>query len=450
MKGIVGFLSFLITSSVFGTHLRAGYISATPLSCTEYKITIRVYTDTGSPLRFGDGLLNFGDGSSHTTLTTENQPTSSREIGLVEYSINHTYPATGTYVISYSEPNRNQGIINISNSVDTRFFIETKLIIDPLMGCFQTPIPITPASFVAPIGDTLHLSFAASSSENLYYQYELINPLTVPLNETQPQLAPYTFPENVSINTFNGLLTWDTRYKGMFQPGEYVFTIRINYWKITNDGTYKYAGYTLVDTQIILVDFPKSSGSIISENFGDNGRVYIPNGGSKTIKVVYKNTDINNIELKAYSELTNLPEVLSFNTYDSAANIKVGILTLNSLPIIDREEPYLITIRGAEKPEYFPNDINFMLFTRDVFQNVITNVKEELVWSVYPNPVRDKLTLNVPTDTPISVSLLDAQGKKIGNWSNPQTIDLSNMPAGFYFVEIVQSAGKKIIKIIKQ
>ncbi|MBK7650935.1 MAG: hypothetical protein IPJ20_09570 [Flammeovirgaceae bacterium] len=42
------------------THLRAGEITLQRVSCTSltFRITITVYTDTGSPIKFGDGELN--------------------------------------------------------------------------------------------------------------------------------------------------------------------------------------------------------------------------------------------------------------------------------------------------------------------------------------------------------------------------------------------------------
>jgi hypothetical protein len=51
--------------NVNATHLRAGEITMQRVSCTSltFRITITVYTDTGSPIKFGDGELNFGDGS---------------------------------------------------------------------------------------------------------------------------------------------------------------------------------------------------------------------------------------------------------------------------------------------------------------------------------------------------------------------------------------------------
>ncbi|MEQ8424924.1 MAG: gliding motility-associated C-terminal domain-containing protein, partial [Cyclobacteriaceae bacterium] len=122
------------------THLRAGEITIQRLSCTSltFRICITVYTNTGSDIKFGEGLLDFGDGSKpHQTPIVENtlRPDLGPEVATVTYCINHTFGGPGKYTISYLEPNRNAGILNMINSVDTRFYLETVINIDPFLGC---------------------------------------------------------------------------------------------------------------------------------------------------------------------------------------------------------------------------------------------------------------------------------------------------------------------------
>src|SRR5882762_4263950 len=133
------------------THLRAGDITLTRLSCSSYQytITLHVYTKWGTPVKFGGGTLNFGDGSK--PLITDSRPnppkiadTDDGGIGEVIYSVNHTYSGGGSYLITYYEQNRNSGILNIDNSVETPFFIQTLIVIDPLLGCDNTPELLVP------------------------------------------------------------------------------------------------------------------------------------------------------------------------------------------------------------------------------------------------------------------------------------------------------------------
>ncbi|HEX8061171.1 MAG TPA: gliding motility-associated C-terminal domain-containing protein, partial [Cyclobacteriaceae bacterium] len=142
------FVFILLPLFVQATHLRAGEITVERTSCTSliFKITITVYTNTGSDIKFGEGILDFGDSSTMTTPTIDNtkRPDLGENIGTVSYSVFHTYAGNGRYVISYLEPNRNAGILNIFNSVETRFYIETVINIDPFMGCNNSPKLLVP------------------------------------------------------------------------------------------------------------------------------------------------------------------------------------------------------------------------------------------------------------------------------------------------------------------
>jgi len=141
-------LTLVAHTHVKATHLRAGEITLERVSCTglTFKITINIYTDTGSPIKFGDGILDFGDGSKITTPSIDNtlRPDLGPEVGFVRFTIEHTFGGPGRYVISYLEANRNAGVLNMTNSVDTRFFIETSITIDPFLGCSNTPVLLVP------------------------------------------------------------------------------------------------------------------------------------------------------------------------------------------------------------------------------------------------------------------------------------------------------------------
>ena len=146
LAGVLLLTTFL---SVNATHLRAGEITVTRESCTSltFIITITVYTNTGSEIKFGDGILDWGDGSKpFITPTIDNtlRPDLGPKIGKVSYSTTHTYSGPGRYVISYFEHNRNAGILNMFNSVETPFYLESTVNIDPFLGCDNSPRLLVP------------------------------------------------------------------------------------------------------------------------------------------------------------------------------------------------------------------------------------------------------------------------------------------------------------------
>lgn len=93
--------------------------------------------DRGSVIEPGHGILDFGDGTvvgdgeePNDFLVFERRIPLSLDFELVQFSITHTYPASGYYTISLKEDFRSN-CMNIPNSVDTPFFVELSFAIDP-------------------------------------------------------------------------------------------------------------------------------------------------------------------------------------------------------------------------------------------------------------------------------------------------------------------------------
>lgn len=78
----------------------------------------------------------------------------------------------------------------------------------------------------------------------------------------------------------------------------------------------------------------------------------------------------------------------------------------------------------------------------------ISNVDLQL----YPNPVKDRLNLNLDNDIDSSsISILDINGRQISNFeTNQNAIDVSRLKSGIYFISILTTKGfvtKKFIKL---
>ena len=67
-----------------------------------------------------------------------------KQIAFNVFDIEHTFQAPGTYIVRFNEKNRNAGVLNMDNSVDTPFYIETRLLIDPFLGSNNTPVFLVP------------------------------------------------------------------------------------------------------------------------------------------------------------------------------------------------------------------------------------------------------------------------------------------------------------------
>jgi len=265
----------LSSTGANATHLRAGEITVQRLSCTSlsFRITITVYTNTGSAIKFGSGDLYFGDGSPvHHTPTRDNvlRPDLGPDVGTVSYSIDHTYSGPGKYVISYLEPNRNAGILNMFNSVETKFYIETVIIIDPIFGCNNSPRLLVPPIDKACTGAAWFHNPGAYDPDGDSLSFEM----TIPKKEKDVVVDNYRDPHvkefydvaglsygeanedgdgppTFAIDSRTGTITWDAPGAA----GEYNISFLIKEWrKIPQSGDWVQLGYVTRDMQIIVVD----------------------------------------------------------------------------------------------------------------------------------------------------------------------------------------------------
>ncbi len=271
------FFAWFSFSEVNATHLRAGDITLTRLSCSsyQYRITLHIYTNVSSPVKFsqaGAGNLDFGDGSNifHPP-EVDNPPVIKSEdggVGEVIVFVDHTYPGPGAYTIQYYEQNRNAGILNINGSVNVPFFIQTQIIIDPFLGCDNTPQLLVPpidegCTGVAwfhnpgaydPDGDSLSYAlFIPKQAENVD-----VPGYVAPNSKKFYDAAGLQFsqaneagngPPTFSINSVTGTITWDAPG----EAGEYNIAFLIIEWRKVA-GTWVQLGYVERDMQIIIND----------------------------------------------------------------------------------------------------------------------------------------------------------------------------------------------------
>ena len=249
-------------NALFASHLRAGEITARRINCSlEYEICITVFTNTETTIRFGDGILDFGDGTFFSPPQVENtvRPDLGPNIATVQYCKRHTFPGLGQYKISYLEQNRNGGILNMFDSFNTTFFIESVINIDPFLGCDNTPFLLVPPVDKACTGSAWFHNPGAYDIDGDSLSYEL----TVPKKAKDVPVVAYASPidqkfygpvginfnkanetgngpPSFKIDPVTGTLEWDAPGA----PGEYNIAFLIKQWRKVND-TWVELGYVL-------------------------------------------------------------------------------------------------------------------------------------------------------------------------------------------------------------
>lgn len=256
---------------VKATHIRAGEIIAELVSCQglTYRFTIIGYEDTGSEVVFGNGIIDFGDGES-VNLDTENDffdrvvVDPQKLIRKSRFVITHTFPGPGTYTITFREFNRNADIRNMTNSVNTPFYIETQIVIDPFLACNNSPVLLNPPvdgavldkAFIHnpgaydPDGDSLAYKFVIPKQDRDLEVDGYNYPDTFDIrfgDDPNPSNQAGTGPPIITLDSVTGELIWDAPNS----PGEFNIAFIVEEWRKVN-GEWVKLGYVTRDMQIIV------------------------------------------------------------------------------------------------------------------------------------------------------------------------------------------------------
>lgn len=258
---LIGFLATL--HQALATHIRAGEIIAERISVQTltYRITVVGYTDTGSSVVFGPGEINFGDGRKEV-LNTESEVSTVESLGnQIEkhtFIIIHTYQGPGNYTIRFQEFNRNDNTLNMDQSVNTPFYIETSITIDPFLGINNSPVlTIPPVDNGAvnqtyihnpgaydPDGDSLVYVMDIPKQD---YQREVNNYRSPASSEFSSSTQDGSGPAFLELDPLTGDLIWDAPGTA----GQFNVAFRIEEWRKVN-GVYQRIGYVVRDMQIII------------------------------------------------------------------------------------------------------------------------------------------------------------------------------------------------------
>ena len=227
-------ITLLICNSSFATHNRSGSITYEHVTGYTYRFTVTTCTKSSSEADRPQLEVMWGDGTSDTVdRILPWQAISGYDVQKNTYIAEHTFTGPATYIISVEDPNRNAGVINITNSVDKVFCIQTELVISPFVGSPNNSIVIEDCpcpefacqnklycynlSAYDPDGDSLSYSLVPCRGEDC-------------LEMSIPEI--YKYPDDIgggtmTIDPVTGTLCWDVP---VFS-GEYNLAIKISEWR---------------------------------------------------------------------------------------------------------------------------------------------------------------------------------------------------------------------------
>ena len=223
----------MASSTAWATHNRAGEITYTHVQGLTYEVVITTYTKASALADRPWLYLTWGDESTNVLDSLEREQPIVNLPGDIQrntYRGTHTYGGPGIYPITVEDPNRNEGVLNMTGSVDTPFAIQSLLIIDPQAGHNNSVQLLNPATENACLNQLWIHNPAAYDPDGDVLTYSL-----VPSRGFGGEFIPtYVYPDELSpeddvfaIDAVTGDLTWDTPQIA----GEYNVAIRIEEWR---------------------------------------------------------------------------------------------------------------------------------------------------------------------------------------------------------------------------
>jgi gliding motility-associated-like protein len=361
----------LVPAAAWATHLRGGEITIRKLNCgtAEYEVTLTLYTNTGSALRAGGGILSFGDGSNIALPELESIVIDAQyRIGKAVFITIHTFDKPGDYIISYTEENRNAGIVNMKASVDTKFYIQTELIVNPLVACNHPPVFNIPPIDKACSGKAFFHNPDASDPDGDSLTYEISIPQQSATADVNGFLLPNdrsfysgfdfnhaneskTGPPLFQLNAITGDLIWDAPGK----VGEYEVAIKVTEWRKVSD-EWIIAGYAIRDMQIIVEDCSNSRPLlVIPEN-----KCVAP-GDNLSYAITGSDPDGDPVKIEVFTADnygSSPPIITGSGTVQPAATSSVGFGWTIACDQV-RDEPYKIVFKITDQP---PSGVRLVTF----------------------------------------------------------------------------------------
>ena len=371
------------------THNRAGEITYTHVQGLTYEVVITTYTKASALADRPWLFLTWGDevGDQLDSL--------SRELPIVMmpgdiqknvYRGTHTYGGPGIYPLTVEDPNRNEGVLNMTGSVDTPFAIQSLLIIDPQAGNNNSVQLLNPATENACLNQTWIHNPAAYDPDGDVLTYSL-----VPSRGFGGEFIPtYIYPDEVSaapdvfsIDEATGDVTWNTPQIA----GEYNVAIRIEEWREVG-GTLRKVGEVTRDLQVDVQLCANQPPEIAAM-----GDTCVLAGESITFNVFASDPDGDGVTLSAVGgALSEVAHPASFASV-GAGN---GVFSWSPECAEVRAQPYQVVFKAQDVGNAIPlvdlETRQITVISPPVTQLVVDPVGYDMSVTWQPNECVDALT----------------------------------------------------------
>lgn len=456
MKRAFIILFMLISTFTFATHNIGGYIAMKHVTGFTYKIKFVSITNVGPQIQADRCTItvNFSDGDS-VILNRVNGAAGAcpapATMGLVvangiKYNVYEgikTFATQGTFKAWAIDPNRNDGIINIPNSVNVPFYCETFLtVLDPLIYCPVSTVDFGNFPlFKAVVNNSFKtdLPLADTQGDSISYRMDTCK------TSFGNNILGYSMPQGVAVNPTNGKFTISAQQV----QGQLGFALRINKWR--NGVLVSYSildfGMNIISTPINNVQLPINSNLTLNSD-----SIYIANFAiTDTVKIDY--TTSASYQINLYSEIDN--NLISQTNVGNNTSLRIA-----NLALLERKQPYKLTIRAIDSP-MTTNAAKDYIFYFTIGNNNATQCtlpqdlggaeNSKVAIEIYPNPSQNELFINhVPYNS--YIQFYNLQGQLVLNERlQKKSVNIDELQNGVYLYRIYNAYNAVIFngKMIK-
>ena len=343
---------FINIDTAFATHIKAADIKVVrdTKDAKKYTFTLFVYYDAGRvgpsgvPVDFA--TLDFGDKTNQTVALAK--PLEIVEPGVAKgtYIFEHQYKLIGNYNIGYTEYNRVDGVLNMSNSVNTPLFIETMISIQPFLGINDSPILTIPPIDNANSGELYTYNTGAYDPNGDSLSFEIIptkqgvgkevDLYTSPDDPKFKGTAIAGGPSTFKIDSKTGDITWDTPG----QIGIYNIAIRVTEYRAGIK-----IGFVIRDMQIVVKDGNNKPPVIILPN----DTCLVGNGTLQLFNILTTDLDGNLVATNAFGSLISNNKAI-FATNSTKPSPAFTQLQWSPTCGDAQDQPYVFNFKAEDFP----------------------------------------------------------------------------------------------------
>ena len=369
----------------------------------------------------------------------------------------HTYPGPGVYRIFFIDPNRNEGIINIPNSVSLPLCMEAYLtVFNPDSYCVNNSVVFDSIPFFyAQTGKPFNYNLTVTDPDHDSLSYELIVPVTYPGVPVPEYWLPAS-SNNFLLSSLSGQITWDSPVA----PGEYNIAIKVSEWR-----HHTIIGYVMREFQVSVQNglTPDTLNTFnpltLSTDASGNYFVAVNPGDTVQLQAIYNRSAVYSPPVIIYGEAFQMPDPPSVQ-YSTGAGTAIANFIWVPGSSKMRWHPYVFVISGKSSYKE-QSDISFAVYVNGPPADTCPEFVLPPEWiplpfqnyemHLYPNPSNESITISINRslmEISKKIKFYDAVGRiaRIIDVNFPIiTIQKGSLRKGVYFVAVTNQSEEVIL-----